>query len=140
MTEETTYLIEFKNGKKQKITVPSDWKVTFGPAARGANSDKRKTFDMPLALRFYEDEKKQRAIFTDVQSFRDMSIKIEEEKISIQEKDGYLECDGVKKATIFQAQTKEWINPDEQAKKFPVALPSDKDIFGDEEDLDDADD
>ncbi len=83
---------------------------------------------MPLALRFYESETKQRAIFTDVVSFRDTSIKIEEKLVRIQEKDGYVECEGTRKRTTFQAKTTEWINPDEEKDGVPM-LPSDKDMF-----------
>lgn len=111
----TTYLIEFKNGKRQRITVPSSWKVTFGPAAAGANSAKyvgEGRAPMPLALRFYEAENRQRAIFTDVLNFRDTSIKIEEEQINTQEKQGYVEVDGKRKATSFRAETRDWVNPD----------------------------
>ena len=127
--KETTYLIEFKNGKRQRITVPSAWKVTFGPAARGTNSAKGLSREMPLALRFYENETKQRAIFTDVILFRDTSIKIEEERVDVQQKDGYVECEGHRKAVNFQATSKQWIDPDAPAKEMPQ-LPADTEIFG----------
>lgn len=125
--EMKTYLVEFKNGTKQKITVPANWKVTFGPAAKGNRGD-RTGLQMPLALRFYESEVKQRAIFTDVVSFRDTSINIEEMKIEIQEKEGYMECDGVKKKTTFQAKATSWVNPDNDANGVPQ-LPSDTSMF-----------
>ena len=83
---------------------------------------------MPMALRFYESDTKQRAIFTDVVSFRDTSIAIEEERQNVQEKDGYMECDGRKKRVSFQAKTREWINPDETPESFPM-LPADSEIF-----------
>ena len=130
-----TYLIEFKNGKRQKITVSADWKVTFGPASKGMNAGTTRTgqnYQIPLALRFYESERKQRAIFTDVVGFRDTSIKIEEEKSKTQEKDGFMECDGVRKRTTFQATVKEWIDPDKHQEELPQ-LPTDGEIF----DLDD---
>jgi len=112
----TTYLITHEDRTERKITVPSDWKVTFGPAARGANrlgGPGSGVVKVPLALRFYESETKQRAIFTDVVSFRDISIKTEVKKVKIQEKQGFMECDGQRKATTFQATTEEWIDPDE---------------------------
>jgi len=132
MPKETmkTYLIEFENGKEQKITVPESWKVTFGPASKGANHTTKNSggvYRIPLALRFYESETKQRAIFTDVVSFRDTSIQIEEKRTKVQEKDGYMECDGVKKATTFRASVSEWVDPDEILKT--PALPTDKEIF-----------
>ena len=129
MSNEKTYLIEFENGKRQKITVPDDWKVTFGPAARGINKGSGVSrHQMPLALRFYESATKQRAIFTDVVSFRDVSIKIEEERVNTQTKDGFIECDGARKATTFQATSKEWVNPDEPNENIPL-LPSDESMF-----------
>ena len=123
----TTYLIRFQNGKEQKVTVPESWKVTFGPAARGNNATSKHTYKMPLALRFYENEKKQRAIFTDVASFRDTSIQIEEKVVRKQEKDGFMECDGVKKATKFSATVEEWVNPDRI--QIQPALPDDTEMF-----------
>lgn len=130
--EMVTYLIEHENGIKRKITVPESWKVTFGPAVKGnrANSNPHGP-KMPMALRFYESDTKQRAIFTDVVSFRDMSIKIEEEVINIQEKDGYYECEGKKKRTTFQAKTREWVNPD-AVSDMPL-LPKDSTVFNTDE-------
>jgi len=129
--QEKIYIVEKENGKKFKITVPADWKVTFGPAAKGMHT-KSSSYKVPLALRFYENADKQRAIFTDVVSFRDSSILVEEEKVRIQEKDGYMECDGIKKKTTFQATVKEWINPDIQSESTP-ALPQDGEIYDFEE-------
>jgi hypothetical protein len=129
MVEEmTTYLIEFKNGKRQKVTVPSDWKVTFGPAAVGINKKDGPFQKMPLALRFYENDTKQRAIFTDVVYFRDTSIKIEEEHVDVQQKAGFVECEGKRKQVDFQATTKQWVDPDISRETMP-ALPSDVSIF-----------
>lgn len=128
MDEEKTYLIEFENGRRQKITVPESWKVTFGPAARGANGDKKLGRTMPLALRFYESDTKQRAIFTDVISFRDTSIKIEEERIDTQRKDGYVECEGKRKGVTFQAESRQWVDPDTSNEEMPL-LPTDESIF-----------
>jgi len=130
MLEETTYLIEFESGKRQKITVPSSWKVTFGPVSiRGASSNRSGSgLKMPVAIRFYENENRQRAIFTNVVSFRDTSILVEEERVDVQQKDGYLECDGKRKSVNFQAVSKSWVNPDKPAKELPQ-LPSDESIF-----------
>lgn len=131
-----TYIIMHEDGTERKITVPEDWKVTFGPATKGFNTTPRTggaPYKVPMALRFYESDTKQRAIFTDVVSFRDSSIKIEEKKVKIQEKDGFVECEGVKKRTTFQAKTTEWVNPDEVIERVP-ALPSDSTVFDLDED------
>jgi len=125
--EETTYLITHEDGTERRITVPSNWKVTFGPAAKGMNTKNVGSgYKVPLALRFYENDTKQRAIFTDVVSFRDLSIKVQVKKRSTQEKRGYMECDGKKKATTFQATTEEWIDPDVLTEN--VALPDTADV------------
>lgn len=118
MTEEekTTYLVEFVNDTKKKITVPSNWKVTFGPIVRSATSNptsERWREKNPVALRFYEHDTRQRAIFTGVKSFRDMSIKIEEERITTQNKVGSIDIEGAKKNVNIKAETREWVNPDD---------------------------
>lgn len=125
-----TYILDCDDGTRKRITVPADWKVTFGPAASGGNKIilGERHLKMPMALRFYESEHRQRAIFTDVKSFRDASIEIEIEEVRIQEKDGYVECDGVRKRTTFQAKTKEWVSPDIPMGTLP-ALPSDSTMF-----------
>lgn len=125
--EEKTYIITHEDGTRRKITVPESWKVTFGPASRGERKNNTHNLKMPMALRFYESDTKQRAIFTDVVSFRDASIKIEEEKVRVEEKDGFTECEGVRKRTTFQATVKEWINPDAD-REIPL-LPSDSEVF-----------
>ena len=123
-----TYLIYHKDGSETQVDVPETWKVTFGPAAKGNHDSSNGRLQMPLALRFYENGEKQRAIFTDVVSFRDMSIPIRVKKRTTQEKDGYMECDGVRKQTRFQAVVEEWVNPDELQQKA-IAPPSDDSIF-----------
>lgn len=130
--EMITYIITHEDKSKKRITVPADWKVTFGPAVKGGNAGQRNGttggyMKMPMALRFYESEKKQRAIFTDVVSFRDASIKIEEEITKTQEKEGFTEFDGIRKRTTFQATVKEWVDPD-RANDLP-ALPTDTEIY-----------
>jgi len=134
MSEDTkTYLIRHKDNSERRITVPESWKVTFGPAVKGMRSGTGVNLKVPLCLRFYESDTKQRAIFTDVVSFRDTSILIEERKVEVQEKEGYMECDGVKKKTTFQAKSTTWVNPDNPSKEIPQ-LPSDASIFNVDED------
>ena len=78
MSEKTTYLIETRNGD-YKVTVPSDWKAVFTPV--GATKDDFRKGSM--ALRFYESDKKQRALFSDVMNFRDLSIPVQRKVIKI---------------------------------------------------------
>lgn len=131
--EETrTLLIQKRDGTEIQIDIPVTWKVTFGPAVVG--SSERNGQKMPMALRVYESEKMQRLIFTDVEGFRDMSIPIRVKKVRVQEKDGYIECEGARKRTTFQASTVEWVNPDkaEESNFNPnqLQMPSDEEVYG----------
>lgn len=137
-----TYLIEFESGKRQKITVPEDWKVTFGPAVVGNSNPHKK---MPMALRFYESKEKQRGIFLNVVSFRDVSIKIEEERIRKQDKVGTINVEGAQKTVVMQAKMREWVDPDtdeinQDAKKLLKNTKIDDfDILRESDDWDDED-
>lgn len=55
-----------------RMSIPESWKVTYAPVAPGA-----KSYDGAYALRVYELETKQRAIFLNVKSFRDLSIPVQ---------------------------------------------------------------
>lgn len=63
---------------KLRIEIPEEWKITFGPVSIGA---KGSYGNSPLALRVYESDTKQRAIFTNVLSFRDLSIPVKRQMI-----------------------------------------------------------
>lgn len=137
--ETRTLLITRRDGEEIQVDVPVDWKVTYGPAAVGIALSERNGKSIPMALRIYETEKMQRAIFTDVVSFRDMSIPIRVKKVNVQEKDGFMECEGVRKRTTFQASTVSWVDPDssEPSENLPkIGMPTDKEIFV-QEDKDD---
>ena len=73
-TETRQLLIERNNGKDLKITIPADFKVTFGQVQPGKGGGYGEGF----ALRIYKTEKDQRAVFTNVKSFRDLAIPVEE--------------------------------------------------------------
>ena len=103
------YLIEFESGEKKRITVPDNWKVTFGPIAIMSKSPGVR---VPIALRFYEDENRQRAIFVEVRSFRDLGIPLEELKVEHRGKRAVVNMDGVEKHVTIDAVHKEWVNPD----------------------------
>lgn len=67
-TDERTLLVKDRQGEF-KITIPADFKVTFGAPLgnRGNDFNGRE-------LRIYEAGEKQRACFTGVEWFRDLSI------------------------------------------------------------------
>ena len=64
-----------------KVSIPDTWKVTFGPGAPPNNKNRYDT-EKPWCLRFYEAENRQRACFTGVLEFRDVSLPIERQVTS----------------------------------------------------------
>lgn len=130
-----TIQITKSNGDEIQVDIPASWKITFGPAVTGNGktlADGRRV--MPMALRLYETDTQQRAIFTDVISFRDLSIPMRVKQVRVQEKDGYTELDGVRKRTTFQAKTHEWVPADDikEPDKPLLGMPKDQEIFGKE--------
>lgn len=106
--ETTTYLLYMKDGSQKKVTVPSSWKVTFGALYPGKEANHGKT-----GLRFYSGTNKQHAVFTEVESFRDASIKFEE-RVTTSKEETFYKGDGEqRKAVVVEGQVHEWINPDE---------------------------
>jgi len=115
-----TYLLEKKNGNVTKVTVPASWKVTFGPVISGGgdrygNSEGRTT----LALRFYEAKDRQRAIFTDVKSFRDASIQIAEKVTKTEQQRVRKKTPEGEKDFVVEARYSEWRNPDDDSPPVP---------------------
>ncbi len=83
------YEIE-KEDETVRVSVPADWKVTFGPVAVGRNiNGPFRSGNGSMALCFYENETKQRAIFTGVKSFRDTSLAIKRRVEVTQGEDKY---------------------------------------------------
>jgi hypothetical protein len=105
----TTYLLTMKDGDLKKITIPSSWKLTFGclfPGSKGIAPSGG------AALRVY-DGTQQKAVFTDVESFRDMGIQIEERITTTKQETYTKQGDGAGKAVVVEAQIHEWRNPDQ---------------------------
>jgi hypothetical protein len=80
------YLVERKSGKFI-VEVPDDWKVTFGAMAPGGKNPY--SGHGGWTLRFYETKEKQRAVFTDVVSFRDLSLPVKKLVNKIDKDSGY---------------------------------------------------
>lgn len=69
-----TYLVRRHSEGLLKVTVPANWRVTFGPIVAG---NSRHGYNGGEAcLRFYESKDQVRAIFTNVTEFRDLSIPV----------------------------------------------------------------
>jgi hypothetical protein len=63
-----------KNLERYRITVPSNYKITYGKLHAGGG-DGNRNYDSPgNCLRIYEAENKQRAVFRNVISFRDIGL------------------------------------------------------------------
>lgn len=99
--KETTYLLVMKDDTLRRVKVPSSWKVTFGamfPGSKGSPPGGG------IALRFY-DGTQQKACFNDVESFRDMSIEIEERITTTKQETFTRQAgDGRGKAVVVEAQ------------------------------------
>lgn len=103
----TTYLLEFKNGKQKRITVPSSWKVTFGPLAPGSKGYENNG-EKGLCLRLYENKDQQRAVFTGIASFRDTSFSVEERVVHRRNERAQRETPNGMKDFVVQAEYAEW--------------------------------
>lgn len=118
-----TYILECNGGKQRKVTVPEDWKVTFGPLIPGQQGAGT------LALRFYEGKEKQRAIFTDVRTFRDADIPVLEKITKTQSKRHTKNTPEGAKDFIVEARVTEWRDADNPEEHTPsdefLALPDD---------------
>lgn len=118
-TPTRTYLVEQRGNVQRRVTVPEDWKVTFGPLAPGS---KHMNGQEKLCLRMYETKEKQRAVFTDVVSFRDLSIPVEVRKVHKQEQRAKrMTPDGEKDFTVV-AEYAEWRADTDEPSEFPKAL------------------
>lgn len=112
--EKTTYLLTKKGGTEQKVSVPSKWRLTFGPTTpyerkNGGYGNGQEVW----ALRFYEGTKL-KAIFTDVQSFRELgSITIEEKVVRVSRQRMQKGGRTGGKEVVAEAKVEEWINPDD---------------------------
>jgi hypothetical protein len=107
----TTYLLTMKNGDLKKVTVPSSWKVTFGPLVPGGKNGYNGHDG--VALRFYAGKDQQKAVFTDVLNFRDMSIEIVERVTTTKQESYRKEGEDQGQVIIAEVQVHEWKNPDE---------------------------
>lgn len=113
-----TLLCKLKDGTQRKLTIPKEYKVTFGTLIPGGKNPVDP--ERGLALRIYSGSGKdqQHAVFTDVVSFRDTSLGILEEKIEVQEKMAYVEVEGEgRQAMNVEAKVRSWHNPDEPNQK-----------------------
>lgn len=111
-TDTKTFILELKNGNIRKITIPSNWKLTFGQLiphtlreTNGATSQ--------VALRIYEGSKENlRAVMTDVVAIRDASFAVMEKRTTVQRKAAQRQTAHGAKDVVVEARVTEWVNPD----------------------------
>lgn len=71
---ERVYEITFSDRGPMRVTVPDTWKITFGAVVPGKGGGAQ--FGS-FGIRLWEATDKQRAVFANVTSFRDLSIPIQ---------------------------------------------------------------
>jgi hypothetical protein len=86
--EETRTLHVTTKREEFRITIPASCKVTFGPIFTSSTRRNNSYSEggAPTALRIYEANDKQRAVFTDVLTFRDLSYPLERKVAAVKER------------------------------------------------------
>lgn len=109
--EKKTYILTLKNGNTRKITIPANWKMTFGQLV--PYEVRNNSANGHVALRLYEGSKENlRAVMCDVISIRDASIDILEKRTSVQRKATQKETPKGMKDVVIEARMTEWVDPD----------------------------
>lgn len=113
-------LVELFGGRKLRITIPEGSRVTFGPLVPASGGPKTsRGWAAPsesnsggTALRIYRGANKedQITVFRDVLSFRDESLKVEEEVIDSKAEDEVIIDTKGAEARSLRKKTKKWIN------------------------------
>lgn len=96
--EEKNYLIIYRDGSRERVTIPAGSRVTYGKIvpAGTSNSPYTQGGEGAYAIRVYEGgEGIQLGIFPDVKSFRDLgSLKVEKLRHNDQGEPGWMPDDG----------------------------------------------
>lgn len=112
-----TYVLTLKNGDIRKITIPSNWKMTYGsvaPYQKGPGGYSDNT-GKAYALRLYEGSKENlRAVFTDVMAIRDADIQVMEKRTSVKSQRAQKQTATGMKDVMVEARMTEWVNPDSE--------------------------
>lgn len=112
--DKRTYVLNMKDGTKQKVTVPSNWKLTFGPLVPGSK-DGNLNGAGALVLRIYEGSKEnQRAVFTGVESWRDtQELQIQVEQVQTKQQAAQVDIPGEgRKDVVAHMEVRQWVDPD----------------------------
>lgn len=112
--EKRTYILNMRDGTKQKITIPVGWRLTFGPLVPGSKDGTTNGRDA-LVLRVYEGTKdNQRAVFTGVESWRDTKdLQIEVEQVQQKQQMARVDIPGEGQQDVaVRMETRHWVDPD----------------------------
>lgn len=105
----TTYEIDTNEGR-YRVTVPASYKVTFGPVAVGGKL-RGGGYGEPggsMALRIYESDTKQRAVFVGVRSFRDLSIPLMREHVQVEGSTEWVAAENLSTSNSKRVTKREW--------------------------------
>jgi len=113
---EKTYILTLKGGDIRKITIPNDWKITFGNVIPYQGKDARvSNGEYRIALRIYGKSKDDlRAVMMDVVSFREDSFYVMEKRTTVQLKAAQKQTSASMKDVVVEARVTEWVNPDKE--------------------------
>jgi hypothetical protein len=127
-----TYEIVMTSGKRQRITIPATWKVSFGAIVPASAKSTAQGYSGSTGwgLRVWESTDKQRAVYSGVVEFWDVSIPVQVRAVRYYGKEEWLIDDGTYingKAALVE---KQWVDegritttPEETEDIVPYDLP-----------------
>lgn len=116
-TGEKTYILELTGGNIRQITVPANWKMTFGHLVPYSKDGRTGNYQNgnSVALRLYEGSKENlRVVMTDVRSIRDASMKVLEKRTTVSRKVAQKASTQGSKDVIIEARVTQWVDPDDE--------------------------
>lgn len=104
MSDDRTLLVEYASGKKQKIAIPGDAKVTFS----AVNPSSPGHYGNGYCVRIYKAKENQLAVLTGVTAFRDLSLKVQEQVTKSKTRTtAVVAADGRREETEYD-ESREW--------------------------------
>lgn len=110
-TETTVYALKLKGGGERRLTVPTSYKLTFGPTVPYIKHGNGSHGDGTWALRLYDGDRL-KAIFTDVSAFRDVSIQVLEKRTRSKRQTVERNSKYGGRAAVVEATIETWVDPD----------------------------
>jgi hypothetical protein len=107
-----TLLLICAGGTKRKVTVPADWKITFGAIASKPSEMSRYDGARGWCLRIY-DGTMPKVVFTDVISFREESVDVQVMVTRTEQKRMDRETPTGRKQGVAEMRYSEWRNAED---------------------------